>query len=340
MLAQDHDITVFSLFPVNRDYNPQGFAIQSLDVKPFPLQWFKLFTTFYKVHRKHKFHVVHGFWALPPGFFALILAKIFKVRSIVSVLGGDAIALPEIRYGQLRKPLQRAAVLWTLRHADEVIVLTNYLFGNLKRYGLQRDVTVMPWGIDTALFSFKDKPLSNPVKFLHVANLSPVKDPTTMLKAFKSISNRVNAFLTIIGTGVLKEQVQTAIRSLSLEQYVRLLEPVSYENVAAFYHDSDILLHTSLSEGQSEVVTEAMSAGVIACGTQVGLMYDLPECCISVPVRDHEALAKSVLELLEDETRMREIRARARAWAELHSIQWTANEISRLYVDVRLNSED
>jgi hypothetical protein len=67
--------------------------------------------------------------------FAVILARILGVKSIVSILGGDAIALPEINYGQLQRPLSRMLILWTLQRADEVVVLTKYLLHNLKTQG-------------------------------------------------------------------------------------------------------------------------------------------------------------------------------------------------------------
>ena len=104
-----------------------------------------------------------------------------------------------------------------------------------------------------------------------------------------------------------------------------------YEDLVSHYHQADVLLHTSLSEGQSEVVTEAMSCGVLVCGTKVGLMYDQPTCCISVPVQEAEMLAQEVLKILHDAGRINMIRRNAYAWSSAHSIYWTAAEVSKLY---------
>lgn len=105
-----------------------------------------------------------------------------------------------------------------------------------------------------------------------------------------------------------------------------------YQDLPQVYHRADILLHTSLSEGQCEVVTEAMSCGVIVCGTRVGLMYDLPQACVTVSVGDHRGLADAVLKLLADPTRMNELRRRAHEWTSVHDVEWTANRLKALYL--------
>jgi glycosyltransferase involved in cell wall biosynthesis len=205
----------------------------------------------------------------------------------------------------------------------------------LKAHGLKREIKIIPWGIDTSLFSFNDRSLSDPIVFLHIANLNEVKDQTTMLKAFSIISSKVSCILNIIGEGNLDAHVKSLVNDLGLKDKVNFLGVLPYEKLPVHYHSANILLHTSLSEGQSEVVTEAMSSGVIVCGTKVGLLYDEPECCVSVPVKDFQGLANEVLALLDDPERMLRIRQNAFAWASYHSIQWTAKRIQVIYCELK-----
>ena len=123
------------------------------------------------------------------------------------------------------------------------------------------------------------------------------------------------------------------MNDLGLGDKVNFLGVLPYESLPIHYHTANILLHTSLSEGQSEVVTEAMSTGVIVCGTKVGLLYDEPDCCISVPVKDFQGLANEVLGLLDDSERMLKIKKNAYVWASYHSIQWTARRIQEVYCE-------
>ena len=331
LLARDFQITVFSLFKINPDYRQDAFELVSISGSNSLIKILKFIGLFFRHHRKKKFTVIHGFWTLPGGFLAVVMGKLFKIKSIVSVLGGDAISLPEIRYGQLQRNSARKLILWTLRNADEVICLTEYLASNLKGFGLMRDIKIIPWGIDTDVFKFNEGALHDPVRFLHIGNLSPVKDQVTLIKSFKIINDKVSSALTIIGEGILEREVKLLVKSLKLEEHVKFLGLLPYEDLPAHYQQADILLHTSLSEGQSEVVTEAMSCGVVVCGTKVGLMYDQPSCCISVEVKDFEALGQRVLQLLKDPRQFELLKRNARDWASNHSIHWTAEKIKELY---------
>jgi glycosyltransferase involved in cell wall biosynthesis len=332
LLALEFDVTVFQLFKRNPGYRVDGFELIDVYSSQPWLRALKLFFVFRRMHRLRKFEVVHGFWILPNGFLAVVLGKIFRLKSIVSILGGDAIALPEINYGQLIRPLYRRVSFWTLTKADEVTALTRYLVHNLQSTGMKpREIHIIPWGIDTELFAFCEKQIQHPVRFLHIANLHPVKDQATLLRAFKIIAEHIESHLTLIGEGVLESQVKILARQLDIERHITFVGLLPYEALPEYHAGADILLHTSLSEGQSEVVTEAMSSGVVVCGTKVGLIYDLEECCVSVAVGDYKTLGEKVITLVTDQERMKLLQTRARDWSLGHSIHWTAQQTSALY---------
>jgi glycosyltransferase involved in cell wall biosynthesis len=333
LLSQKFSITVFSLFKINKDYTPVGFELIEISALNGVAKALKFFSIFRNQHRIKKFRIVHGFWAFPSGLLAVLSGKVFRIKSIVSVLGGDAIALPQIQYGQLRKWLPRKMVLWTLNQADEVICLTDYLFQNLKNAGLQKkEVKIIPWGIDTSRFTFFEKTLSKPVRFLHIGNLSPVKDQVTLLRAFKIISDAVPSVLTIIGEGVLEQSIKALARELHLDRKIVFKGLMPNAELPLHYRSADMLLHTSLSEGQGVVLIEAMSSGVVVCGTSVGLIFDLPFCCVSVPIGNFQELAQRVIQLINEPEKIIETRNNAKQWALSHPIGWTVSSISELYV--------
>lgn len=331
LIAAQCHLTVFSLAKVNPDYKPVGFELIDVHRSNAFIRSLVFPFVFRKLHRQQKFTAVHGFWAMPAGLLAMIVGKLFGVKSIVSVLGGDAAALPEIGYGRLHKPLMRWLILMTLRKADHINALTKYLANNLASYGFKREIEIIPWGVDKEMFDYHPRPQRGVITFLHVANLHPVKDQETLLRAFALINRALSSKLIMVGSGVDRQKVDGLINELDLKHSVKLIQPVAYEQLPGIYHDADILLHTSLSEGQCEVVTEAMSCGLPVCGTKVGLMYDLPDCCATVNVRDHVRLAEEVLKLISDAERMNEIRMRAHQWTSHHDILWTAGKLIAIY---------
>jgi glycosyltransferase involved in cell wall biosynthesis len=331
IISTHFDLTVFSLTEINTGYKPEGFELVDAYTRSSVMRVLSFPSLFRKHHRAKRFVAVHGFWVMPAGLLAVLAGKLFGVKSIVSVLGGDAVALPEIGYGRLHKPILRWLTLITLRKADHINALTEYLVNNLRAVGFKRAVDVIPWGVDRGLFDYHPKPLRPVITFLHVANLHPVKDQETLLRTFAIISAAIRSRLIIVGTGTDYKKVTRLITGLGIQDLVSIREPVPYEHLSVIYHGADVLLHTSLSEGQCEVVTEAMSCGLPVCGTRVGLMHDLPDCCVVVEVRDHKQLAEETIRLVQDPGRMNDIRMRAHHWTSHHDITWTAEKLMSLY---------
>lgn len=330
-LSTQFEISVFQLYRVSADYQVEGFELFGFQREFRLFQYLKFFIALRREHKKKKFYAVHGFWAWPCGFCAVAFGKIFNVRSVVSVLGGDGSSVPEIDYGYLHRSFYRKVILWSLRQAEEATALTSFLADNLKRAGLTRDLKIIPWGVDSDLFSFRERQLDRPVRFLHIGNFNKVKDQTTLLKTFALLKKKMGCHLTLISEGSEESTILKLINELGVQSHVTILHHMPHSKLPAHYHFSDILLHTSLSEGQGEVIAEAMSCGAVVCGTNVGLLYDLPDCCVSVPVRDHVTLAQKIVSLVSDQTQLDSIRHRAKKWTDTHDLNWTVKELAKLY---------
>jgi glycosyltransferase involved in cell wall biosynthesis len=332
LLSVDLNVTVFQLFRINENYKPEGFDIVPIVSSNFVITTLKMFSTFRKVHRAHNFSVVHGFWVRPCGFLAVLIGKLWRIKSIVSLQGGDAVYLPSIKYGQLSNSFYKWIAWWTLRQADHVTALTKYLVDTLSANGFTRtDIHVVPFGTDPQLFKFREKAFSQPVKILHIGNLHPVKDQITLLHAFKIITEKVNAQLTIIGEGHEEAMLRKLILKLNLVGKASIQHPVAHDDLPAWYDRSDIMMHTSLTEGQAVVVSEAMSSGVMVCGTRVGLLSDLPECFVTVEPGDYKKLAEEVIKIVNDTEQREQKRRRSLEWASAHTLAWTVSEFKTLY---------
>jgi glycosyltransferase involved in cell wall biosynthesis len=330
-LSMQFDVTVYQLYPRNKGFRHEGFDLVDIYSRTVIIKFIKFLAIFIARHLKARYSIVHGFWALPGGFLAVLVGKLFGIRSFVSVLGGDAISLPGIGYGQLLSPLKRSLIFWALRRGDKVIALTQYLVDKLAEAGFQRqDIRIIPWGIETEVFTYLEKPIGMPIQFLCIGNLYPVKDHKTSIKAFQLINNKIPSHLTIIGEGVLGEELKALVSELGIDNSVSFFSTMPYDQLVAHYHKADVLLHTSLSEGQSEVVTEAMSCGVAVCGTKVGLMYDLPSCCTAVQVGSFDELAAVTLRLLHS-GELEQKKHIAYRWANSHNLDWTVKMLVDLY---------
>ncbi len=126
-------------------------------------------------------------------------------------------------------------IVWSLKKADQSTALTEYTLSfNLHQAGLTRKLKIIPWGVDQDLFRYQEKRLQNPVQFLHIANLHPVKDQETLLRAFDIIQQTLPSHLTIIGEGPEEQNLIRLIGQLNLQEAVTIRRQVPYDQLPGY----------------------------------------------------------------------------------------------------------
>ena len=129
------------------------------------------------------------------------------------------------------------------------------------------------------------------------------KDYPTMLRAFKLLKdNGVNFNARLMGYGVQETQVREMIVRYGLGECVQIISGDS--DVNQFLRTADIYVSTSLFEGISNSILEAMDAGLPIVATKVGDNARLVEDGASgflVDVGDVRAVADKIVALARDE---------------------------------------
>lgn len=140
--------------------------------------------------------------------------------------------------------------------------------------------------------------------------------------------------MTIIGTDTLGGRVQDYARVLGVYEDIDWKGKLLHDSLPSVFHEADILLLTSLYEGQGVVVMEAFAAGVVVAGTRVGMLADLGDERITVAPGDADGLAGVVEELLAQPALMEQLRRRNRVFAEEHDAASTCTAYMQLYNDI------
>lgn len=141
----------------------------------------------------------------------------------------------------------------------------------------------------------------------HVGRLSDVKDQATLLKAFKILSSSIeDCRLAIIGDGPLLDELKNLAVELDIQSRVTFLG--ARNDVDLFLSVFDLFVLSSVSEGISVALLEAMARGVSPVVTSVGgnveVVEDTVNGLLTMP-GDAEMLARKA-ELLLSNNCMRE----------------------------------
>jgi glycosyltransferase involved in cell wall biosynthesis len=170
-----------------------------------------------------------------------------------------------------------------------------------------------------------DRPL-----LVAVGRLARQKDYGTMLDAAAAWQARSpRPMLAIAGDGPERDPLQRVIDTRVLD--ARLLG--HRDDVPDLLAAADLYLLTSTWEARALVVQEAMRAGVPVVATAVGGVPELTgDAAVLVPPADAAAVARAVVDLLDDETRRDELarrgRERAAGWPDEDD---TAREVAAIY---------
>lgn len=296
---------------------------------------FKSIYFFWLIRRDNaqkKFSVVHGFWVMYQGIVAVLAGKLLRLPTMVSLLGGDAVYLPAIRYGNMRNSVYRKLIHWCIGEADRVTVLTNFQQRTMNANGIvYKRLSVIPFGVDISKFVFRYGTISEPIRFSFIGNLNRVKDPFTLIRAFSLLVRKFACTLTVAGPDMLNGQIVEYARLLGVNDKIQWKGKVPHEAIPSILHATDFLLVTSLYEGEAVVVMEAFASGVVVVGTKVGLLADFGDDRFVVMPGDAEGLAEKIEKLIVQPPVIRGIQSANRELAEKHEIEWTCSEYRKVY---------
>lgn len=142
----------------------------------------------------------------------------------------------------------------------------------------------------------KDRPLKT---IITVGRFDPSKDYLTLIQSI-SLLKRNDYKLCIVGYGVLENQVRSWVKEYGLEDKTEI--HIKPDNVSELERNADIYISTSLFEGTSNSIMEALNWSLPVVATNVGdndhLVIDGQNGFLH-SVRDVSGLAESVCRLLD-----------------------------------------
>lgn len=142
----------------------------------------------------------------------------------------------------------------------------------------------------------------SPSVILGVGRLDPEKDFPTLVRGFSIVRKNRNVRLMILGEGPERVELESLVQQLGMDDVAAL--PGFVENPLPYIANASVLVLTSLFEGLSNVIVEALACGtpVVATDCPTGPREILREGHYGklVPVGNAEALATAIERTLEN----------------------------------------
>ena len=256
---------------------------------------------------RRRYDVIHCHFG-PNGMRGLLLKKLGLLEGalITTFHGYDVTRYPKVEGKHVYDQLFDQCTIFTGG--------TNYLLDKVVDLGCPQSKCVkIPMGIDTSKFS-RTKSLrgnKDTTILLTVARLTEKKGIKYGIRAFAQVKKQIpalNVEYLIVGSGVLREQLERLADELGVTDQIRFLGSQSHEKVRVLFEKADIFMLPSVTasngdqEGQGLVIQEAqaMQLPVVSTlhnGIPEGVLPD--ESAFLVPERDVDALADRLLRLIQ-----------------------------------------
>jgi sugar transferase (PEP-CTERM/EpsH1 system associated) len=249
--------------------------------------------------RRERPHIVHthAWGTLCEGLLAARLAR------VPVVVHGE--------HGTLNTKRRNLMVQnWAWRRVDQVLSVSSTLAARMAaEVGFPVEgIRTIRNGVDLSRFHQRSQSDArqllglDPTDFVvgTVGRLVPVKNQVMLLDAAAALERRnVRVTTVIVGDGPLMEELRSRADALGITARVRLLgERPDVERLLAAF---DVFVLTSVSEGLSNTIQEAMASGLPVVATRVGgadELVDHDRTGVLVPSNDPIALANALDSLL------------------------------------------
>lgn len=178
----------------------------------------------------------------------------------------------------------------------------------------------------------------NPTMLCAIGSFSPVKDRSTLVKAFALVRKKIPCYLFLLGEGEEREKLERLARALDVDKYI--LMPGFDTNPFRWLAKADVFISSSLIEGCPNVIQQALALGVRIVATDcpggTAEILENGKWGRLVPMGDSRAMAEAIISTLSDKSlpdgRLRAIdfepRRVARAYLKLIFPEFVPQEIA------------
>lgn len=269
--------------------------------------------------QQHDYDVINTHFAIPSGPLGAAISRIFNIRHVVSIHGGD-IHDPTKELSPHKKWYLRKVVSWILNDANRVIAQSSDTRTNaLEYYEIKTEQTIDIQPFPYEPFEFKPVSrstlgLKDDIKYIvSIGRLVERKGYRYLIEAVARLNRDVEAL--IIGEGPERTALEAFAAEIGVSDRIHFQGYVSEERKFQYLDCSDVYVLSSIHEGFGIVIQEAMQTGLPIVATESGGQTDIIKDGTHgriIPTRDSEALARAVREVIESDADLYEKRNTSR----------------------------
>ncbi len=289
---------------------------------------------------KHKCHLIHAHWAIPTGLIGVLVESFLKIPLIVTIHGSD------FRMSAMKKFILKKIFLYVCNKAKHIICVSEVLKREIERLGVKGEkISVSPMGVEetffTPLMNGKVNRIGRRIKIVSNRQLEAVYNISLLIRAVPIVlREEPNTKFIIAGIGSEREKLEKEVKDLNVSSSVQFLGWVNHEEMPKLLSQADIYISTSLDDGTSISLLEAMASGAFPIVTDIPANREWisdGENGYLCPADNENLLAKRILDATHDKELLERSRKRNRSVVE-EKARWSVciERMKEIYEDQML----
>ena len=295
-----------------------------------------------RLARRNKYDVVHAFWPVPHGLFAIAANRAGKTGMVSTFFSA------ELHWKGAARKVMTPIVRRIVRESEAVTVISSYTAQMLRSIAGETRSVVIPFGAamdPPESVQIRNRTAEDPFELIFVGRLVPRKGVPVLLDAVAILRSDPRLSVRIIGDGPERAALESRAAQLGLGERVRFEGLVSAERLRFALDACDALVLPAIvtekgeTEGLGVVLIEAMQHGKLVIATETGGIPDVVEdgaTGILVRAGDAVTLSAAIRGAMNDPARAARLAAAGRAHATTE-FSWDSivDRLKEVYEDVR-----
>lgn len=301
--------------------------------------------------KKWHLDIIHSQTEFGIGTFARIVSKQFGIPLVHTYHTMYEDYVHYITHGYFDKPSKKIVEYLTLFYCDktitELIVPTKKAWELFKdKYMVDRNVHIIPTGIDTDRFKLENNKKFNREKernklniskddfvIISVGRIAQEKNFMFLLKNMKSILKKCpNAKLLIVGDGPDLEKYKNYTKKNKIENNIIFTGKVPWDDIPKYYLMSDIFVTASKTETQGLTVIEAMSASLpVVCINDESFTNTVIDNLNGIIFDNDKKYIESIKKLYNNKELLNRLKKGATNTSKMHTVKYFAERILDVY---------
>jgi glycosyltransferase involved in cell wall biosynthesis len=284
---------------------------------------------------RNRCRLIHVHWAIPIGPIGVLIGAVLRRPVVVTIHGSD------FRLAMGKSFLLKKVFFWVCKKTRYLHCVSEVMRREIERLGIDKEkISTFPMGVDEAFFEKgrnRKRGLDSP-SFTIVSNrnLLPIYNLTLLIRAIPAVlKEEPEVKFIIAGEGPERQNLEKEVNDLKISSHVQFLGQIPHGEMPDLLSRATIYVSTSLYDGTSVSLLEAMACGAFPIVTEIPSNQEWitdEQNGFLISINNENHLARKIVEGVRRPTLLREAGKKNQKMVEQRA-HWrrTIREITRIY---------